>query len=77
MDLEEFQDPNFRAFRQYDKLVRRGVVQPIKCRIDSNPLITMLGEDDELILKCFNCGSIVKPGQKLLDSVKEIVEEKL
>jgi hypothetical protein len=77
MDINEFQDPDFRAFRQYDKLVRRGLAKPIVCKVDHTVLTTMLDKDDILILKCFYCGSIVKPGQNLLDAVKEIVEEKL
>jgi transcription elongation factor Elf1 len=77
MDLEEFADPTFRLYRQYDKLVRRGLANPIRCKVDNTRLTTLLTVDDELALKCFNCGSLVTPGSKDIDAVKKVVDEYL
>lgn len=77
MDIEEFQDPHFRLYRQYEKLVRRRLAPPIKCRVDNTTLTTILTTDDQLALKCFNCGSLVVPGSKDIDAVKKVVDEYL
>ena len=75
MDELTTQDPLFRLYRQHDRLVRRNLASPIRCKVDNARLITMLGSDDNLVLKCFNCGSIITPGSKDIDAVKKVVGE--
>lgn len=77
MDINEFdeQDPLFRLYRRYDKLSRRNLVPPLRCKVDNTKLVTMLSPEDTLQLKCFYCGSIITPGSREIDAVKKAVGE--
>ena len=77
MDINEFseQDPLFRLYRQHDKLVRRNLALPIRCKVDNTKLVTVLSAEDTLQLRCFYCGSIITPGSKDIDAVKKVVGE--
>lgn len=68
-------DPVFRLFHRYNKLVRRDLVQPLTCGVCDTPLITGVGKEDELVLKCYSCGSSLVPGLATLGRVEAVVKE--
>jgi len=69
------QDPIFALFHKYNKLVRRDLAPPLRCTTCNNPLVTGMGENDELVLNCLTCNSIIKPGIGIFDNVRAIVME--
>ena len=73
--MMEPSDPTFRLFHRYNKLVRRNLVQPLKCGACDNELVTGLGDNDELVLKCFSCDSSTVPGLGTLGKVEAVVKE--
>lgn len=62
-------------FHRYNKLVRRQMVKPLECEVCGLELITGLGDDDELVLKCFMCDTNIVPGVGTLDRVNAVVKE--
>lgn len=65
----------FAMFHRYNKLVRRGLVQPLNCKTCATPYITAVGPDEELVLRCYVCPSDVKPGLDTLSKVRAVVTE--
>lgn len=68
-------DPLFVMFHRYNKLVRRQMVKPLECPVCSFGLITGLGENDELVLQCFQCDTTRTPGLATIDRVNAVVKE--
>lgn len=68
-------DPLFRLFHRYNKLVRRGLVQPLVCSTCEFAYITGADKEDELVLKCFVCDKVVKPGITTIGNVRAVVTE--
>ena len=69
----------FALFHAYNKLVRRGLVKPLTCQCGGNMVTglrkhTMIDED-ELVLDCYDCGSVTVPGEATLDDVRAVVKE--
>lgn len=71
----EQSDPIFHMFHRYNKLVRRNLVQPLSCKTCETDLITGLGKDDTLVLKCMFCQSTTTPGGETLSRVRAVVSE--
>lgn len=69
----------FPLFHAYNKIVRRGLVKPLLCDC-GNELVTgidkktMIGED-QLVLECYQCGTIIRPGATLVNDVRAVVTE--
>lgn len=72
--MMEPSNEDFRTFHRYSKLVRRGLVQPLKCSC-GNTYVTALGEEDQLVLRCFTCGTDRVPGEGTKDNVRAVVKE--
>lgn len=68
-------DPLFRLFHRYNKLVRRGLVQPLKCYTCGNPFVTAANEKDELVLRCLVCETTTAPGITTIGNVRAVVTE--
>lgn len=75
MTMIEPGQPIFRLFHRYNKLVRRGLVKPLACKTCSSLLTTALGDNDELVLKCFVCDSSTVPGLATISDVRAVVTE--
>lgn len=69
------QDPIFKSFHRYNKLVKRNMVKPLECDICHQELTTAFGEDDELVLKCFSCDTDIVPGLETISRVDAVVKE--
>jgi hypothetical protein len=65
-------DELFRLYRRYEKLVRRELATPLECDCGDTP-VTMFGKDDQLVLNCFGCDTLIVPGLELNRRVEEIV----
>lgn len=61
-------------FHRYNRLVRRQLVQPLKCDC-GEVFVTTLGRDDKLILACFGCATETTPGVQIIDRVRAVVKE--
>lgn len=68
-------DPIFKLYHRYNKLVRRGLASPLLCKSCETPVITGLGENDALVLKCLMCKSVVMPGIGSIQDVRAVVTE--
>lgn len=68
------QDPIFALFHKYNKLVRRGLVQPLRHSCGF-PYITAADDNDFLVLKCYTCDSVTVPGLGIIGNVKAVVTE--
>jgi len=68
-------DPLFKMFHRYNKLVRRGLVQPLKCRTCATPFVTGINGDDELVLRCLACDTTTVPGITTIGNVRAVVKE--
>ncbi len=73
--MTEPSDPLFQLFHRYNKLVRRGLVQPLMCKTCAVPYVTAVDKNDELVLKCFSCSSVVTPGIGTIGNVRAVVME--
>lgn len=69
------QDPLFKKFHRYNKLVRRQLVKPLECGVCNQELITGFGEQDILVLKCFICDTDIVPGLETISRVDAVVKE--
>lgn len=66
---------DFQTFHRYNRLVRRGLVKPLKCPHCDYDYVLRLTDDDEPGLECFMCLSIVKPGKRVYDDIRAVVKE--
>ena len=67
---------SFKLFHLYNRLVRRGMTDPLKCDLCENELVTRLQKDgDEPLLQCLPCGIMIHPGLRILDKVQAVVSE--
>lgn len=73
--MTEPSDAMFKLFHRYNKLVRRGLVQPLMCKICATPYVTGLNGEDELVLKCLVCPQEVVPGIDTIGQVYSVVTE--
>lgn len=72
----------FDVFHAYNRLVRRGLVDPLTCPNDGKELALMgkrLMETDSVYdytpaLKCFYCGTLTEPGLALYNRIKDETE---
>lgn len=70
----------FPLFHAYGKLVRRGLVKQLTCTC-GDPLVTSIDknrpmiEEDVLILECYGCGTLVRPGLETIQNVRAVVTE--
>jgi ribosomal protein L44E len=65
----------FKLFHKYNKLVRRQLIQPLKCSSCGFPYITALGGNDELVLECTVCETQTTPGLATIGNVRAVVKE--
>lgn len=65
----------FQVFHKYNRLVRRGLAEPLLCPNDDNRLVVAIGEDDEPMLHCYFCDTNIKPGLRLYERIRAIVSE--
>lgn len=65
----------FRLFHRYNKLVRRGLVQPLTCKACGFAYITSADEEDNLVLECYTCDSKTRPGLGTIERVMAVVSE--
>lgn len=68
-DMNEFQ-----LFHAYNRLVREGKAEALKCSCDT-PYVTGLGKNDELVLLCYTCDTKTRPGVNTFLKVKGAVGE--
>ncbi len=66
---------DFQTFHRYRQLVRRGMAEPLRCRVCENEVVTRLGELDSVVLWCYTCDSITLPGINTCEKVRAIVAE--
>lgn len=64
----------FQTFHRYNRLVRRGLAQPILCNCGQEPVLKV-GRFDEPVLECFFCGMLTVPGQAMYDDLLAVVKE--
>ena len=69
----------FPLFHAYNKLVRRGLVKPLTCDC-GDPLVTSIDkrtmiDEEVLLLECYGCGTIVRPGLDTIGDVRAVVTE--
>ena len=62
-------------FHSYRRLALDGKVLFLSCPTDNNDLITRLGTDDDVVLWCSECDTLIKPGLDVLDQVRAVVKE--
>jgi hypothetical protein len=67
-------DNLFPMFHKYNKLVRRGLVQPLTCDCGT-PYVTSSDENADLILRCYSCNTRVTPGINTIGNVRAVVKE--
>jgi len=66
---------DFQTFHKYNRLVREGKAQPLRCDVCKNEVVTRLGELDSVVLWCYSCNSYTLPGLNTCDKVRALVEE--
>lgn len=66
---------DFQTFHLFNRLVRRGLVKPLVCRVCEDPLVLRQAETGEPALQCFACNSIVQPGLNTWLDVRAVVKE--
>ena len=68
------QDELFRTFHRHRRLVRRELANPLRCSCNGEQ-VTVVNENDELMLRCLYCGIETVPGIKTIKNVEAIVKE--
>lgn len=66
---------DFRVIHAYNRLVRRGIVDPLTCKHCGEEVAIRLSSDDQPLFQCFTCNSITAPGLLRYEEIKKIVEE--
>lgn len=62
---------DFQTFHDYARLARRGLVEPLACPQCGFEYVTRFGLNDEPVLQCFGCNTLVKPGLALYNRLQE------
>ena len=67
----------FELLHKYNTLVRRDMAPALRCERDGMEYVVRYNDGTNPILKCYSCGGIVTPGEKMYNELQEIVEETL
>lgn len=67
----------FEILHKYNRLVRRGMAEPLVCTRDGMEYTVRLNDGETPRLQCFGCGGTLTPGDKMYAGLQQIVEEKL
>jgi hypothetical protein len=65
----------WQLFHSYQRLVDSGFLNPLKCSICDNKVVTRVGPHDEVRLWCAQCDLKFKPGLDVITRVKAGVSE--
>jgi len=65
---------DFQVFHRYNRLARRGIVEPLRCPYCEEEVVTR-AQGDQPVLQCFNCDLVVDPGVGLYDRIRAVVTE--
>lgn len=69
----------FPLFHAYNKLVRRGLVKALACDCGNNFVTSIdkktMIDDEVLILECYFCGTMMRPGETTISNVRAVVQE--
>lgn len=66
---------DFQTFHDYNKLARRGLVDPLFCSICGGIEIVIAVHDDEPAIKCYYCGALTIPGLNTYQRIQQEVEK--
>lgn len=67
MDIHEF--------HQYNRLVRRELVDPLTCDVCGFELITRMTLDADPLLQCLSCNVTIQPGLNLYNRIVAVNKE--
>lgn len=67
-------DNEFALLHAYRRLVRRGLVEPLKCGSCGEEYVMMLSEDDTPRMECFGCGAEWSPGKAFFERLKKVIQ---
>ena len=65
---------DIKNFHLYNRLVRRELVEPLKCECGFEYTVRA-DEEGSPLLQCFGCNSLTTPGVRMYDRVVAIVKE--
>lgn len=64
----------FQTYHRYNKLVRRGMAKPLTHGC-GHEYTLRLSEDNDVVLQCTDCNTLVQPGLRLYNDVQAVVRE--
>ena len=67
---------HFNLFHRYQAQAAKGLVPKLTCSTDGFEYVVRVGQDDEPLLHCYSCGSTLKPGIKMYESLQEVLGDK-
>ena len=73
-DCQTLQDENqWPIYHAYNKLARRGKVDPLTCHLCRTEVQVRIGEDDQPVFWCPDCQKLIKPGLNTYEAIKNAV----
>lgn len=60
---------------RYQRLVRRGIAEPINCPDCHIEYVKKIGPDTEPVFYCLRCRGTLKPGARMLGDMRKIVNQ--
>ena len=69
---------DFQVFHDYNKLVRRGLAEPLRCSAcGAEPVLGIDARSKEIqpLFKCYHCGALTSPGLNVYDACRDKVKE--
>lgn len=66
---------DIQVFHAYNRLVAQGVTKPLTCPDCDQIYVIRITEDNEPLLACVWCNTVVQPGIRLYSDVHSVVKE--
>jgi hypothetical protein len=68
-------DNQWPIYHAYNKLARRGIVDPLTCHLCRETVQVRIGKEDEPVFWCQNCEKLIKPGLNTYEAIRNVVLE--
>ena len=60
---------------RYQRLVRRGIAEPVMCPDCRIEYVKKIGRDDEPVFYCLRCRGTLVPGVRMMDQMRDLVKQ--